>query len=97
MVEPEGVLIDGPDDPTAREAAGDIYEVLLHTDGKISSEEHWGVGFKYWFTSEPKRNLDLFNAKTLGGYHMIVASEAFVEQLQPVVRRWLEFTRVSGT
>ena len=93
--EPEDVVLQGEHDHQLADEIGEIYEVLLDSDGIIECDFDDGGNPLNTFLDLPTRRLDLFSARTVGGFAVPIGTEQFVRGLSDECKRWLEFNPVS--
>jgi hypothetical protein len=94
--EPEDTILSGQHDPVLAAELGEIYEVLLESDGEIDLDYDDDYNPRYTFRELPKRGFDFFTAKTDGDSDFPIATAAFVGALSQDVKKWLEFIPVAA-
>ena len=93
--EPEDAVLSLDHDPALADGIGELYEVLLQSDGKVRLGYDADGLPTNSFSQPPARHFDLFKATTRGGYGFVIDSAQFVSQLPEELTRWLEFNPVT--
>lgn len=93
--EPEDVVLAAQHDANLSHEIGELYEVLLETDGMITEDFDGEGNLTASFTQVPSRGYDLFKSQTPGGYGSVVGSDRFVASLPHEASRWLQFVQVT--
>lgn len=92
--EPEDTVLSLDHDPALAHDIGELYEVLLETDGRIRLDYDDDGLPKDSFWRAPVRQLDLFKATTSGGSGVAIGSNRLISRLPEECLSWLELNPV---
>lgn len=92
--EPESVIEDGKHDERLSDEIGELYEVLLETDGEVFSDYDQNGRIAAMFDARPTKDFELFGGLTRGGYQDIVATAKFLSKLTGDHRQWLQIVPI---
>ncbi len=91
--EPESAIEDGEHDERLSDEIGELYEVLLETDGEVIEDYDQGR-VTASLVAVPTKHFELFSALSPGGYQQVVARADFLSRLTGDHRQWLQIVPI---